>query len=271
MSNVLSMRAAHPTQLMQMKQDKEAQKTYTGLVMIGAVAVLWIGVVLLMAEVHKNARPVFIVLGGVITAGLGYAWYDFNWKRESEKTGAEQEPFLPPGAAGAPGHPQFFSHGPGQTTVVGFHENKQFSKAEYDAAILKVRQEEERKVAEKEMELKQEREKSDFWKKQAEHHPYSYTLPPGPAVAPPGGGNSDLTPANLQKMQKMFEQAAKRLTGGGDDSHLTGVQKANKRKWEQNGWHKDGDKWKRDSQDGKYAKTEVAYTVDREPKSNELK
>ena len=268
---MLSMRAAHPTQpmqtTMQMKQDKERSRTYTGLVLIGAVAVLWIGVVLLMAEVHKNARPVFIVLGGVITVGLGYAWYDFNWKRESEKTGAEQEPFLPPGAAGAPGHPQLSLHGPGQTTVVGFHENKQFSKAEYDAAILKVRQEEERKVAEKEMELKQEREKSDFWKKQAEHHPYSYTSPPGPAVAPPGGGNN-LTAENVRAM---IEKAARTVRGGGDDSHLTGVQKANKRKWEQNGWHKDGDKWKRDSQDGKYAKTEVAYTVDREPKSNELK
>ena len=84
------MRAAHSTQPMNPKQDKEAQKTYTGLVLIGAVAVLWIGVVLLMAEVHKNARPVFIVLGGVITAGLGYAWYDFNWKQENEKTGAEK-------------------------------------------------------------------------------------------------------------------------------------------------------------------------------------
>ena len=61
-------------------REKEAKQTYTGLVMIGAVAVLWIGVVLLMAEVHKNARPVFIVLGGVITVGLVYAWYDFNRK-----------------------------------------------------------------------------------------------------------------------------------------------------------------------------------------------
>ena len=85
--------AFQPSQSMQMKQDKEAQKTYTGLVMIGAVAVLWIGVVLLMAEVHKNARPVFIVLGGVITVGLGYAWYDFNWKREQEKTGLNESAF----------------------------------------------------------------------------------------------------------------------------------------------------------------------------------
>ena len=105
------MRAAHSTQPMQTQQDKERSRTYTGLVLIGAVAVLWIGVVLLMAEVHKNARPVFIVLGGVITVGLGYAWYDFNWKRENEKTGAEQMPLMHPvydeknqPVAFAPGH-----------------------------------------------------------------------------------------------------------------------------------------------------------------------
>ena len=86
-------------------REKEAQRTYTGLVMIGAVAVLWIGVVLVMAEVHKNARPVFIVLGGVITLGLGYAYYDYSWKEDDEKTGAEQAPLMPPGPYGPPRPP----------------------------------------------------------------------------------------------------------------------------------------------------------------------
>ena len=78
--------------------------------MIGAVAVLWIGVVLLMAEVTKNARPVFIVLGGVITLGLGYAWHDYNRKEENKKTGAEQ-PFMHPGPYDEQNQPVAF--GPG--------------------------------------------------------------------------------------------------------------------------------------------------------------
>ena len=113
------MRAAHSTQPMQTQQDKERSRTYTGLVLIGAVAVLWIGVVLLMAEVHKNARPVFVVLGGVITLGLGYAYYDYNWKEENDKTGAEQAPLMHPGLPGPSGPPRPpFGYQPGYQ---GYH------------------------------------------------------------------------------------------------------------------------------------------------------
>ena len=149
--------------------------------------------------------------------GLGYAYYDYSWKEDDEKTAyhvveydkqkEERERLLPHG----PRQPR-------QTTVVGFDENKQFSKAEYDAAILKVRQEEERKVAEKEMELKQERERTEFYKKQAEHHPYPYTSPPGPAVAP----SNDLTAENIRKA---VQKAAQGLLPRSDDNQYREHQK----------------------------------------------
>ena len=99
--------------------------------MIAAVAVLWIGVVLLMTEVHKNARPVFTVLGVVITVGLGFAWYDYN-RKEENKTGAEHAHLMHPvydeknqlvafglGFVPPPGyppyHPYFPYHHTGQT------------------------------------------------------------------------------------------------------------------------------------------------------------
>ena len=180
------------------KREKEQQQTYTGLVLIGAVAVLWIGVVLLMAEVTKNARPVFIVLGGVITVGLGYAYYDYSWKEDDEKTAYHVV--------------EYDKQKEERERVVGFDENKQISKAEYDAAILKVRQEEERRVAEKEMELKQERERTAFYKKQAEHSP------PGPAVAP----SNDLTAENIRKA---VQRAAQGLLPRSDDNQYREHQK----------------------------------------------
>jgi hypothetical protein len=81
------------------KRDKEMKQMYSGLAMIGAIAVLWIGVVWLMAETHKNARPLFIVLGCVISVGLAYAWYDFNERegergREREREGERERHFI---------------------------------------------------------------------------------------------------------------------------------------------------------------------------------
>lgn len=55
------------------------------LVVLGVIAVLWVGTALAMAEVHKNVRPVFIVLSSVITVGLAYAWYSFNHSETEER------------------------------------------------------------------------------------------------------------------------------------------------------------------------------------------
>ena len=57
-------------------RKQEQMQAYGGLVLGGAVVLLWIGMVMAMNATHNNLRPVFIVLGVVITLGLGYAYYD---------------------------------------------------------------------------------------------------------------------------------------------------------------------------------------------------
>ena len=57
-------------------RKQEQMQAYGGLVLGGAVVLLWIGMVMAMNATHNNLRPVFVVLGIVITLGLGYAYYD---------------------------------------------------------------------------------------------------------------------------------------------------------------------------------------------------
>ena len=148
---------------MQTQRAKEQLRTYTGLVMIGTVVVLWIGVVLLMAEVHKNARPGFIVLGAVITLGLGYAYYDYSWKEHDEKTGLTLAEYDK-----QPEEWQGFLSGerrqPSQTTVGGV-EHK-YSQSDIDNEIARVRQEKEQELQRKNHELKMAQEDAKFWKEQ---------------------------------------------------------------------------------------------------------
>ena len=60
------------------------------LVVLGVIAVLWVGTAVVMAEVHKNVRPVFIVLSSVITVGLAYAWYSFNHSDTSDNSDVKE-------------------------------------------------------------------------------------------------------------------------------------------------------------------------------------
>ena len=60
------------------------------LAVLGVIPVLWVGTAVVMAEVHKNVRPVFIVLSSVITVGLAYAWYSFNHSDTSDNSDVKE-------------------------------------------------------------------------------------------------------------------------------------------------------------------------------------
>ena len=87
------------------QEDRKQQQTeaYGGLVLGGAVVLLWIGMVMAMNAAHNNLRPVFIALGTVITLGLGYAYYDtVHQSRLTEEEEAEREALQAPQPPQAP-------------------------------------------------------------------------------------------------------------------------------------------------------------------------
>ena len=65
-----------PSQSTQEVRKHQREQAYGSLVLGGAVILLWIGLVMAMNASHNHLRPVFITLGGVITLGLIYAYYD---------------------------------------------------------------------------------------------------------------------------------------------------------------------------------------------------
>lgn len=229
-----------PAKLNQAQRENETKNMYSMLVMIGAVAVLWIGVVLLMAEVHKNARPVFIVLGGVITVGLGYAWYDFN-RKAADVSGSSLDAVIEREI-----ERRNLIDKPQKTEKERSNGEKMFTQKQHDEAIAAAKNTE-----------------HEYMQRLVNEERARYeTL----ARNPPAGGRATVVGAAREGFSAVVETMTGR--GGVDDSHLSGVQKANKKKWEQNGWKKVGGRWKRDR---KYASYDVVYTHDSAPSGAELK